>query len=71
MATTPKVGGRNWRRARSNFARHVAQATSSLARIRHATHVEVARRYAADVSVELTAAIAAFNDLVAVIEANE
>ena len=49
----------------------MAQATSYLARIRHATHMEMARRYAGDVSVELTAAIAAFNEIVTLIEVNE
>jgi len=69
--TTPQIGGRNWRRARNEFARAMRDVSSSLRQVRHASHVRTAQDHAADASVALTAAIAAFNELVAIGEANE
>lgn len=66
-----KVGGYTWRRARANAARHLAQAAEGTVLIRRAAHLQVARELAGDVGAELSAALAAMNELVAIVEANE
>ena len=71
MPTAPKVGGRNWKAARAGVTRHVAQAARTAALIRQAAHLQVAQELAADVAVALAAALAEFNDLVAIVEVND
>lgn len=66
-----KVGGYTWRRARANAARHLAQAAENTVLIRRAAHLQVARENATDTAVEIAAALASLNELVAIVEANE
>jgi len=71
MPTTPKVGGRNWKAARAGVTRHLREAVEAAVLIRQAAHLRVAKELANDVAIELTAALAAFNELIAIVEAND
>jgi hypothetical protein len=39
--------------------------------VRRATHVQVARENATDIAIEIAAALASLNELVAIVEVNE
>jgi hypothetical protein len=71
MTTVSKIGGRNWKRARADVARHLRAAAQDSVQIRHSSHLAHSKELAADISVELAATLAAVNELVAIVEANE
>jgi len=64
--TKPRIGGRNWQRARNQFARAMGDASRSLRLARHAQHMRKVKGYTADAAVALTEAMAAFNEIVAI-----
>lgn len=69
--TKPQINGRNWRRSRNEFARAMRDVSRSLRQIRHASHVRTAQDHAADAAVAVAGALATFNEIVAIAEAND